>query len=194
MGDSHATPRTARHVRRRGRRCHGRLDLGEPDGSARLARHRTGPARVQVRVGLGHLGHRAARPHGAQLLWNHWGRRWPEQLEAAPAQRAVLAHVAEFTVAAPPEPAHTLGSYLLSMGGRLFALREHLRDLVRLIGQLFIDLGRLIAAPHQGPWRDVSGHLFHIGATAMPITALVGFPHRRWCCWSHSAAIAPVRR
>ncbi|RZA15213.1 MAG: ABC transporter permease, partial [Lysobacteraceae bacterium] len=112
---------------------------------------------------------------GAQLLWNHWGRRWPEQLEAGPAQRAVLAHVAEFSVIAPPEPTRTVGTYLLSMGGRLFALREHLRDLVRLIGQLFIDLGRLIAAPHQGPWRDVSGHLFHIGATAMPITALVGF-------------------
>ncbi|MDO9199212.1 ABC transporter permease, partial [Rhodoferax sp.] len=25
------------------------------------------------------------------------------------------------------------------------------------------------------PWRDVSGHLYHIGATALPITALVGF-------------------
>jgi len=112
---------------------------------------------------------------GAQLLWNHWGRRWPEQLEAGPAQRAVLAHVAEFSVEAPADASHTVGTYLLSMGGRLFSLREHLRDLVRLIGQLFLDLLRLARAPHQGPWRDVSGHLFHIGATAMPITALVGF-------------------
>jgi phospholipid/cholesterol/gamma-HCH transport system permease protein len=28
---------------------------------------------------------------------------------------------------------------------------------------------------NSGPWRDVSGHLYRIGATAMPITALVGF-------------------
>lgn len=28
---------------------------------------------------------------------------------------------------------------------------------------------------HGQPWRDVSGNLYHIGATALPITALVGF-------------------
>ncbi len=112
---------------------------------------------------------------GAQLLWNHWGRRWPDKLDAQPAQRAVLAHVAEFTVEAPVQSPVDIRAHFESMGGRLFALRDHGRDLVRLVGQLFLDLGRLIAAPHQGPWRDVSGHLYHIGATAMPITALVGF-------------------
>src|SRR6218665_3367118 len=30
-------------------------------------------------------------------------------------------------------------------------------------------------APRRGPWRDVSGHLYRMGATALPITALVGF-------------------
>src|SRR2546427_3451838 len=29
--------------------------------------------------------------------------------------------------------------------------------------------------PHRGPWRDISGHLYSMGATALPITALVGF-------------------
>ncbi|MBN9409793.1 MAG: ABC transporter permease [Burkholderiales bacterium] len=120
--------------------------------------------------GVGQLDH-----VGAQLLWNHWGRVWPEPLDASEAQRAVLAHVAEFTVDAPPDSGHSLSERFLSLGGRLFALREHLRDLVKLVGQLFLDLLRLARAPHQGPWRDVSGHLFHIGATAMPITALVGF-------------------
>ena len=27
---------------------------------------------------------------GAQVLWNHWGRRWPEQLSIEPKQRALL--------------------------------------------------------------------------------------------------------
>jgi phospholipid/cholesterol/gamma-HCH transport system permease protein len=31
-----------------------------------------------------------------------------------------------------------------------------------------------VRAPHQAPWRDFSGHLYRIGATALPITALVG--------------------
>jgi len=38
-----------------------------------------------------------------------------------------------------------------------------------------LDLMRLVRAPRDGPWRDVTGHIFHIGATALPITALVGF-------------------
>ncbi|MDD5325767.1 MAG: ABC transporter permease, partial [Polaromonas sp.] len=32
-----------------------------------------------------------------------------------------------------------------------------------------------IRHPREGPWRDFSGHLYRIGATALPITALVGF-------------------
>jgi phospholipid/cholesterol/gamma-HCH transport system permease protein len=46
---------------------------------------------------------------------------------------------------------------------------------VRLAGQLAINAVRLARAPHEGPWRDLSGHLYHIGTTALPITALVGF-------------------
>ena len=38
-----------------------------------------------------------------------------------------------------------------------------------------LDLARLLRSPRVGPWRDISGHLYHIGATALPITALVGF-------------------
>jgi phospholipid/cholesterol/gamma-HCH transport system permease protein len=49
------------------------------------------------------------------------------------------------------------------------------RGFVRLLGQLAINLGRLARAPSQGPWRDVSGHLYRIGGSALPITALVGF-------------------
>src|SRR5512140_326025 len=39
---------------------------------------------------------------GAQWLWDHWGQTWPENIQLAPAQRAVLERVARFTVARPP--------------------------------------------------------------------------------------------
>ena len=52
---------------------------------------------------------------------------------------------------------------------------DHTKGLTRLIGQLLLDIWRLIRHPQEGPWRDMSGHLYHIGATALPITALVGF-------------------
>ena len=49
-----------------------------------------------------------------------------------------------------------------------------MRSFVRLIGMLTLNLGQMIRAPHEAPWRDFSGHLYRIGATALPITALVG--------------------
>jgi phospholipid/cholesterol/gamma-HCH transport system permease protein len=52
---------------------------------------------------------------------------------------------------------------------------DHARHMVQLVGQLMLDLVRLARAPRRGPWRDVSGHLYRMGATALPITALVGF-------------------
>ncbi len=112
---------------------------------------------------------------GAQLLWNHWGREWPQQLQAEPAQRAVLERVAQFTTDLPLPPSPTLKDRYLALGDGVALAGRHIRGFVRLIGQLAINITRLAAKPHHGPWRDVSGHLYRIGATAMPITALVGF-------------------
>jgi phospholipid/cholesterol/gamma-HCH transport system permease protein len=112
---------------------------------------------------------------GAQLLWNHWGREWPQKLEALPGQRAVLERVARFTVQPPQRKRATLRSTYLGLGGGVLHVAEHLSSFVRLIGQLALNLLRLARAPHTGPWRDFSGHLYRIGASALPITALVGF-------------------
>jgi phospholipid/cholesterol/gamma-HCH transport system permease protein len=61
------------------------------------------------------------------------------------------------------------------MGALVARARDHLADAVQLIGQLLLDVLRLVRAPRSGPWRDISGNLYRIGATALPITALVGF-------------------
>ncbi len=117
----------------------------------------------------------AALDHlGAQLLWRHWGGRWPQTLHTLPAQRALLERVAAFR----PQPITTapwsLRALYLSLGTWLLLLLSHARAFVRLLGQLFLDTLSLLRAPHKGPWRDVSGHLYQTGATALPITALVG--------------------
>jgi len=112
---------------------------------------------------------------GAQLLWNSWGRRWPAALEALPAQRTMLERVARYTVPLPaPERLGLLHLWLL-LGRQVMLVLAHLLAMLRLVGQLFLDVLRLLRAPRLGPWRDFSGHLYHIGATALPITALVGF-------------------
>jgi phospholipid/cholesterol/gamma-HCH transport system permease protein len=112
---------------------------------------------------------------GAQLLWDRWGGQWPQNVDLLPAQRAVLERVARYTVA-PPRRKKTswLRSYL-ALGEALLRAGGHIKSFVLLTGQLALNLVRLGKAPHQGPWRDFSGHLYRIGATALPITALVGF-------------------
>ncbi len=112
---------------------------------------------------------------GAQVLWNQWGQTWPEKIEVGPDARAMLETVASFTCS-PPKPATTDWTEpFVVLGGRLLALLDHIKGLIVLIGQLLIDVLRLVKRPRQGPWRDFSGHLYSMGATAMPITALVGF-------------------
>ena len=112
---------------------------------------------------------------GAQLLWNAWGHQWPADLLILDPQRAMLTRVAQYSVPPPLPTRISAWQVFLSLGGTVWFLLEHGRDLTRLVGQLLLDVVRLARHPGKGPWRDVSGHLYHIGATALPITALVGF-------------------
>ena len=112
---------------------------------------------------------------GAQLLWDHWGRQWPDQVEALPAHRAVLDRVAQFTTVPAARVRPGWRERYLALGAGVLARAHEFKLFIRLIGQLALNVLRLARAPRDGPWRDFSGHLYRIGATALPITALVGF-------------------
>ncbi len=111
---------------------------------------------------------------GAQLLWDHWGRRWPARLELLPGQRAVLERVEQFTTDRKRPPPVSWWTLYLGFGASLLRGLGHVKGFVRLLGTLTINIAQLLRAPHEGPWRDFSGHLYRIGATSLPITALVG--------------------
>ena len=112
---------------------------------------------------------------GAQVLWNAWGHQWPAQLLIEPAQRAMLSRVAQYALPAPVARRTSALQLFLALGALVWLLLDHLRDATRLLGQLLLDTLKLLRAPTKAPWRDVSGHVFRIGATALPITALLGF-------------------
>lgn len=112
---------------------------------------------------------------GAQLLWDHWAGRRPGQLELLPVQQAVLERVEQFSGQPPARGPLSLRQLYLSLGEAVLDKLHALLAFIRLVGQLALNALRLARAPHEGPWRDLSGHLYHIGATALPITALVGF-------------------
>ncbi|WP_041376440.1 MlaE family ABC transporter permease [Polaromonas naphthalenivorans] len=112
---------------------------------------------------------------GAQVLWSAWNHHWPAGLQIEPEQRAMLETVEKFTVRPLPPPRPSWLEPVLMLGERLLSLLSHAKGMLRLLGQLLLDMGRLVRHPQQGPWRDLSGHLYNFGATALPITALVGF-------------------
>lgn len=112
---------------------------------------------------------------GAQVLWAHWGKQYPGHLTATDAQRKLLARVAHFSSTTAPTPPTGLLRHWDALGEQVMHALSHLHTFTLLLGQLLLDLLRLVRAPRRGPWRDVSGHVFNFGATAMPITALVGF-------------------
>ncbi|MBO9515941.1 MAG: ABC transporter permease [Variovorax sp.] len=111
---------------------------------------------------------------GAQLLWNHWRKAWPERVEMDSQHKAVLDQVARYTCAAPVETTPTLADRFKAFAHNGPRMLFVARDFLGLIGQLTLDIGRLLRAPHRAPWRDFSGQLYHFGTTALPITALVG--------------------
>ena len=112
---------------------------------------------------------------GAQLLWDHWQQQWPAQVRVTDMQRQMLDRVASLTMVCPPAPQVNWFGWLIQLGQVLLDFLHHIKSLVQMVGQLLLDVLRLIKNPVRGPWRDVSGHLYSMGATALPITALVGF-------------------
>ena len=112
---------------------------------------------------------------GALTLWDHWGRQWPAALQASDDQRALLERVAAYPPSAPSSASPSLAQRLDELGVGVIGAALQVRDFITLMGQLLLDFLRLLAAPQRGPWRDFSGHLYHLGAQALPITALVGF-------------------
>ncbi|WP_368923410.1 MlaE family ABC transporter permease [Comamonas aquatica] len=113
---------------------------------------------------------------GAQLLWRHWQYAWPQRVRLTDAQRTMLARVAALRQEPVPAPAPLcMMDRVNQLGLLVLHALDHFQHLVELVGQLVLDIVRLLRDPRKGPWRDFSGHLYSMGATALPITALVGF-------------------
>lgn len=113
----------------------------------------------------------------AQILWESWGERLPAQLAASSAQRAIVERVARLSVDDEQrQPLPVTWSRAFQQIGQLsFAAIAHWWQVLQLVGQLLLDVLQLLRKPLFGPWRDLSAHVFRMGAQALPITALVGF-------------------
>lgn len=119
---------------------------------------------------------------GAHLLWRHWGRALPRRLLATEGQMALLERVQRLALPVPAPtggPRGGWGAWALRRVNQLGLLVlhaiDHMLHFVQMLGQLTLDGLYALRHPRSIPWRDISGHLYGMGATALPITALVGF-------------------
>ncbi len=112
---------------------------------------------------------------GAQFFWNFWGKRRPQHLLLGAGEDALFDRLHHLGDVHLPQPAKSRLAFFYAFGKGMFRFLEHVLGFIRLIGQLSLDMIRLLQNPLQGPWREVSAHVFHAGAQALGITALVGF-------------------
>jgi len=112
---------------------------------------------------------------GAHLLWRAWGARLPERVRLHAAQRDIFASLARMSIEPPrPAPRDPL-AWLAKLGAGVLDGAQHGRALLLLLGQLVLDAATVLARPRLAPWREISAQVYHTGAQALGITALVGF-------------------
>lgn len=115
---------------------------------------------------------------GAQVLWNGWAHRLPRKLKSTPEQDRFFARLAYAGDLARPVEGTIEGA----MSDIPKAIKEiplgfvqKMIQLSQLLGQLTLDFFRFVGSPQRGPWREISANIFHAGAQALGIIAIVGF-------------------
>ncbi len=130
---------------------------------------------------------------GAQLLWNHWGRAWPERLALDEGQRAMLERVARYSTTPPPPEPWRLIDQIDRLGVLVLHGVDHARHLLLLVGQMLLDSLRLLRAPRSCTLARCVGAFVSHGRHGPAHHCAGGFPD--WCGAGlpHVAAAAPVR-
>jgi phospholipid/cholesterol/gamma-HCH transport system permease protein len=112
---------------------------------------------------------------GALLIWRAWNRRRPAKLVAHPEHEELFADLAAIPQEAPTRRRISALEPIRSLGDGAAAIAGGIVELVRLLGQVSLDLVAFARAPGRGPWREISATIFRAGVQALGITALVGF-------------------
>lgn len=112
---------------------------------------------------------------GAVTLWRLWGKQRPGALLVRSEHETLFAHLAAMPAAeAVPHQRDWLAPIAI-LGKDILALGNLMLGLIRLTGQLTLDVAHLWRHPSHIPWREISANLYRAGPQAMPITTLVGF-------------------
>lgn len=112
---------------------------------------------------------------GALMFWRACGSQRPARFTVRAEHEPLFANVTRADRFPERDAMFTWRTPFESVGQGSLLFAQHLSGFVRLMGQVVLDLGRLVRAPQAGPWREISANLYRSGAQALGITALVGF-------------------
>lgn len=112
---------------------------------------------------------------GAQLLWDNWNKSRPQELVVTVEQNKLFSRLECAGSLKLPETKPPHWYFFEKIRKFPHTAAEHFSGTVGLVGQLMIDLLRFAKAPHKGPWTEISANIYHAGAQALSITAIVGF-------------------
>lgn len=111
---------------------------------------------------------------GAQLLWQAWGKSYPAKLKVLEQHQALFERLATVQKIVMPVAQKPLVPPFGKLGRLSLNFALHLIGVTELLGQLVLDLARLVRHPTRGPWKEISANIYRTGFQAMAITALVG--------------------
>ena len=112
---------------------------------------------------------------GAYLLWSAWGHRLPANLQLKPEHQSAFRRWQQRPLPSVPTGERARPPLIVSAVEGIEQLGDHLLDLLRLLGQMILDLGHLARHPGDTPWKEISATIHETGGRALGITALVGF-------------------
>lgn len=112
---------------------------------------------------------------GAVMLWRIWGKHRPAALLVRSEHEPLFAHLEAIPAAETLSRQRDWLAPISILGKDILALGDLMLGLVRLTGQLTLNVAHLWRHPSHIPWREISANLYRAGPQAMPITALVGF-------------------
>ena len=112
---------------------------------------------------------------GAQLLWDGWKGKRPSTLLLTVEQDRLFARLEDAGNLVMQETGKARWIPFARLRNFPYLAVDHISAMVAMLGQLMIDFLRFIRAPHRGPWTEISANIYHAGAQALTITAIVGF-------------------
>jgi phospholipid/cholesterol/gamma-HCH transport system permease protein len=109
------------------------------------------------------------------LLWQVWGERVPENVLLRPEQSRIFERIQHAGLEPMPVAnMPTVADSIHFLGDVALLIWQHFLHFVALVGQLCLDVLYLLRNPRDFPSREVSATIYKSGASALPVTAMLG--------------------